>query len=54
MFRTRRSEKRIPGLIAALVGLVAGILILIAVAAGQAVSLPTAVPALGVPGLLAA
>ncbi|TLZ75105.1 MAG: hypothetical protein E6K14_01770 [Methanobacteriota archaeon] len=39
MFRTRWSEKRILGLIAALVGLVAGILILIAATAGQGVSL---------------
>ncbi|HYS73798.1 MAG TPA: hypothetical protein VEO96_07455 [Thermoplasmata archaeon] len=48
MFRTRRSEKRILGLIAALVGLVAGILILIAATAGQGVSLLTAVVGLGV------
>ncbi len=48
MFRTRWSEKRILGLIAALVGLVAGILILIAATAGQGVSLLTAVVGLGV------
>ncbi len=48
MFRTRWSEKRILGLIAALVGLVAGILILIAATAGQGVSLLTAIVGLGV------
>src|SRR6266699_709188 len=47
MFRTRWSEKRILGLIAALVGLVAGILILIAATAGQGVSLLTAIVAHG-------
>ncbi len=48
MFRTRWSEKRILGLIAALVGLVSGVLILIAATAGQGVSLLTAVVGLGV------
>ena len=48
MFRTRWSEKRILGLIAALVGLVAGILMLLAATAGQGVSLLTAVVGLGV------
>ena len=47
MFRTW-SQKRILGLIAALVGLVAGILILITATAGQGVSLLTAVVGLGV------